>query len=212
MGLRPRTPHSLRSISALPSPVSALPYSQTVPFQRSSRKPQEPLDENALYDYAVRALGRRMRTVSELTQLMRSRVEAGEDGQARIDAVLARLKAQRYLDDASFASDYTRLRQENSRFGKRRVRQDLQRKGVDSELITHTLDTAYEGVSEEALAREHLERKGIRQPSSDKEAARVMRMLVRAGFSLGTIYKILKQWNIDEDTLAALEESPDDSH
>jgi regulatory protein len=178
-----------------------------VPFQRPSRKPQEPLDENALYDYAVRALGRRMRTVSELTQLLRSRVEAGDAGQARIDAVLARLKEQRYLDDASFASDYTRLRQENSRFGKRRVRQDLQRKGLDSELITHTLDTAYEGVSEEALAREHLERKGIRQPSSDREAARVMRMLVRAGFSLGTIYKILKQWNISEDTLAALEET-----
>ena len=83
-------------------------------------------------------------------------------------------------------------------------------KGVHSEIIASTLEAAYENVNEEALARRHLERKGVKQPTNDKEAARVMRMLVRAGFSIGVIYAILKRWNVPEDTLAALENAGDD--
>ncbi len=176
-----------------------------MPFPRKPRKPREPLTESALYEYAVQALARRMRTVAELRRLMRTRVEPGEPGEAKIVAVIARLQSQRYLDDRSFAADYARLRQENSRFGKRRVRQDLQVKGVESALISETLDAAYENVDEEALARRHLERKGVRQPTNDKESARVMRMLVRAGFSTSTIYKILRQWNASEEALTALD-------
>ncbi len=66
-----------------------------------------------------------MRTVAELKRLMRSRVEEGDAGEIKIDRVVARLKEQRYLNDTNFAADYTRLRQENNRFGKRRVQQDL---------------------------------------------------------------------------------------
>ena len=179
-----------------------------MPF-RAKKKP-EPLAEGALYDYAVNALGRRMRTVSELTRLMRNRVEPGESGQAKINAVIARLKEYHYLNDADYAANYTRLRQENASFGKRRIRQDLTVKGVKAEVIASTLDAAYEDVNEEALARRHLERKGVKQPTNDKEAARIMRMLIRAGFSTGTVYAILKRWNIPEDTLAAFENLEDD--
>lgn len=178
-----------------------------MPF-RPKKKP-EPLSEAALYDYAVNALGRRMRTVAELTRLMRQRVEPGENGQARINVVIARLKDHGYLNDADYAANYARLRQENASFGKRRVRQDLAVKGVQAEVISSTLDAAYEDVNEEALARRHLERKGVKQPTNQKDAARVMRMLIRAGFSTGTVYSILKQWNIPEDTLASLESATD---
>jgi regulatory protein len=174
-----------------------------MPF-RAKKKP-EPLTETALYEYAVNALGRRMRTVAELSRLMRQRVEPGETGQAKINAVIARLKEYSYLNDADYAANYTRLRQENASFGKRRVRQDLAVKGVKADLIASTLDAAYENVNEEALARRHLERKGVKQPTNEKEAARVMRMLVRAGFSTGVIYAILKRWNISEDVLEGLE-------
>ncbi len=179
-----------------------------MPFPRKPRN-REPLNESALYDYAVGALARRMRTVAELRRLMRTRVEPGEQGETKMAAVIARLHSQRYLDDRAFAADYARLRQENSRFGMRRVRQDLQIKGVQSELISETLQAAYENIDEEALARQHLERKGIRQPTNDKESARVMRMLVRAGFSTSTIYKILRQWNAGEDALSALDSLDD---
>ncbi len=111
----------------------------------------------------------------------------------------------KYLDDTAFATEFTRLRQENEKFGKRRVQQELMLKGVHPELVTKTLDTAYEDVNEENLARLHLERKGIRKPMNEKETARVMRRLVRAGFSLGVIYRILKNWQVDEESLAKLE-------
>jgi regulatory protein len=173
-------------------------------FSRQCKK-AEPLDEAALYECAIAALGRRMRTVVELKRLMRNRVEDGEAGSAKILAVIHRLEEQHYLDDPAFAATFTRLRQDNEKFGKRRVQQELARKGVNSAIISTTLDSAYEGVSEEALARKHLERKRIKQPTNEKESARVVRLLVRGGFSTGVIFKILKSWNVSDDTLAALE-------
>jgi regulatory protein len=170
-----------------------------------TRKPPAPLDPEALYEYAVKLLGQRMRTVAELTRLLRRRVPPGASGEAQLEAVVARLKERRYLDDTGYAQDYTRLRQENSSFGRRRVQQDLIRKGVHADVIASTLETAYENVSEEELARRHLARKRVRQPANEKEAARVMRLLLRAGFSPGSIYRILKQWKIDDSALAALE-------
>lgn len=180
-----------------------------MPFGRAKKKP-EPLNEAALYEYAAAALGRRMRTVAELSRLMRNRVEPGEAGQAKIDAVLARLKEYGYLNDADYAANYAKLRQENAKLGKRRVQQDLTVKGVHSEVIAATLDAAYEGVNEEELARRHLERKRAKKPANEKEAARVMRMLVRAGFSTGVIFSILKKWDVPEDDLAGLESVEDD--
>jgi regulatory protein len=172
---------------------------------RRAKKQADPLDESALHEYAVKALGRRMRTVAELTRLMRAKVEREPSGQAKIDSVLARLKEYGYLNDADYAATYTKLRQENASLGKRRVRQDLAAKGVQAELIAETLDTAYRDVNEEELARRHLERKRVKQPANEKEAARVVRMLVHAGFSTGVIFKILKSWSVEDETLATLE-------
>jgi regulatory protein len=182
-----------------------------MPF-RSTPKKKQPLDEATLYEYAIRALGRRMRTVAELKRMMRPRVEENESGESKIDRVIVRLKEQRYLNDTAYASDYVRLRQENSSFGKRRVHQDLIQKGVHANVIAKTLDAAYESVSEDDLIRRFLTRKRIQKPSNDKESARVVRMLIRAGFSTGTIFKTLKKWDVGEDTLTALETiDPDDS-
>jgi regulatory protein len=183
-----------------------------MPFGRKSSKPRAFLNEAGLYEYATRALGRQMRSEAELRRLMHSHVEPGEHGEAVIAAVLARLREYGYLNDAAFAETYARLRQENQKLGQRRVRQDLQQKGVNSELITETLEARYGQTNEEALAREHLERKRIRKPENEKETARVMRRLVTAGFSTGVIYKILRQWNVPDESLAALDNLADDPH
>jgi regulatory protein len=170
------------------------------------RKPVAPLDEDSLYNYAVKLLGQQMRTAAEVKRLLHRRAEPGETGAAMIDAVVARLKERKYLDDAGYAQEYTRLRQENASLGKRRVQQDLIRKGVHATVIGKTLDAAYENVNEEELARRHLERKRVKKPGSDKEAARVARMLMRAGFSGGVIFRILKKWDVEEEMLEGLDE------
>ncbi len=141
---------------------------------------------------------------------MQTRVEPGERGEAIIAAVIARLKEKRYLDDQSFAETYARLRQQNEKLGQRRVRQNLQQKGVNAKLITDTLEARYAGTSEEALARQYLERKRIRKPANEKETARVMRRLVAAGLSTGVIYKILRQWDVPDEALAALDNLADE--
>ena len=97
------------------------------------------------------------------------------------------------------------MRQENEKLGQRNVRQKLQQKGVAAQIVNETLEARYGGTDEEALARQHLERKRIRKPENEKETARVMRRLVAAGFWTGVIYKILRQWDVPDEALTALE-------
>jgi regulatory protein len=143
---------------------------------------------------------------------MRARVEPEESGEVKVEAVVLRLKSYGYLNDAAFAETYARLRHENQKLGQRRVAQDLKQKGVHDTLIAETLEARYGQTNEEALAREHLERKRIRKPTNDKETARVMRRLVTAGFSTGVIYKILRQWDVPDEALAQLDNLNDDAH
>lgn len=165
-------------------------------------KPRPALGQAALFDYAVGALARRMRTERELRRLMTSRAEPGEDGVRAMDTVVRRLKEMNYLSDARFAADYTRLRKENEKLGRRRVQQDLATKGISSQLIAASVATAYEDVDEEALAREYIARKRMKAPAgpdSKKQAARAMGRLLRAGFSAGTVSKVLRQWGVEAD-------------
>jgi len=63
--------------------------------------------ESTLYQYAVGALGRRMRTVAEIKRLMRARASHQPDCDALVEAVTARLKEQRYLNDTFYATSYS---------------------------------------------------------------------------------------------------------
>ena len=182
-----------------------------MPFGRKPGKPRAFLNETGLYDYAVKSLGRRMQTEAELRRKMHQRVEPGEYGDAIVATVVIRLKDYGFLNDQSFAETFARLRHENEKMGERRVRQDLKQKGVHPDVIDETVSARYDETNEEALAREHLERKRIRKPANEKEAARVMRRLVAAGFSTGTIYRILRRWDVPEEALAALENVDEDT-
>ena len=183
-----------------------------MPFGRKSAKPKSFLNEAGLYDYAIKSLGRQMRTTANLRRLMQQRVEPGERGEAVIAAVLTRLKDQHYLNDQTYAETYARLRQENEKFGQRRVRNDMRQKGLSASLVDKTLADRYANTNEEALARQHLERKRIKKPANEKETARVMRRLVAAGFSTSVIYKILRQWDVPDESLAALDNLEDEPH
>ena len=184
-------------------------------FGRQSRgakkKEREPLDQPALYAYAVRSLGRKMCTVAELKRLMRLRVEPGQGGEEKMSAVIAQLVEHQYLNDTRYAADYTRMRQENERFGRRRVQQELNRRGVHEEIVGKTLDAAYADLPEPELARRYIERKRLRKPTNEKETARVVRSLVRAGFSMGTIFPLLKAWDVGDDALSAVESIDEDA-
>ena len=178
-----------------------------MPFKRA--KPKEPLAEPALFEYAVGALARRMRTERDLRRLMLTRAQPGEPGAAAINRVVARLVELNYLSDTRFAADYTRLRKENQSHGRRRVQQDLALKGVAKDLAATTLAAAYDDSDEVALARAYIARKRIQQPSDQKETVRLMNRLMRAGYSSGAIFKLLRAWHLSE--AAMIDESGPDS-
>jgi regulatory protein len=173
-----------------------------MPFKRT----QKIYDEDMLYEYAVGALGRKMRTVAELKRLMREKVrQQGEEGQLLVEVVIAKLKEQKYLNDTQYAESYSRFRRENEKFGRARVVQDLKAKGVHGDIIDKTVGAAYQDVNEEKLAREYLQRKRIKKPATQKDAAKVFRAMVRAGFASRVIFRILKAWDVDDETITALE-------
>ncbi len=172
-----------------------------------SRPKKKSYSEDELYEYAVNALARRMRTVAELKRMMRARVEDAESeyGQTLIELVIRRLKDHGYLNDSQYAASFSSLRRDNQKFGRARVVTDLKAKGVHGDLINKAVDAAFEGVNEERQAREYLRKKRLDRPKDQKQAARIFRQLARAGFRTRTILTILKNWNVDEDTLTALE-------
>jgi regulatory protein len=170
-------------------------------------RPKKLYTENELYEYAVGALARRMRSVAELKRLLRPRVETDtEIGQTLVELVIRRLKDQGYLNDARYAAAYSSFRRDNEKFGRRRVVTDLKAKGVHGEIIDKAVTSIFEDVNEEKQAREYLRRKRMAKPANQKEAARIFRHLLRAGFGSKTIFVILKKWDIDDETLSAFEE------
>ena len=161
--------------------------------------------ENELYDYAIGALARRMRSTAELKRLLRSRAEADEIGQTLVELVTRKLKDQGYLNDARYAAAYSSFRRDNEKFGPRRVITELKVKGVHGDVISSAIDEAYENVNEEKQARDYLRRKRLKKPGDKKAVARVFRTLLRAGFASKTIFTILKKWEVEEEVLEGLE-------
>lgn len=168
-----------------------------------------PLTEAGLFDYAVKALARRMRSERELRRLMATRAEPGPPGAEAIENVIRRLIELRYLSDEQFAANYTRIRKEGSRLGRRRVQQDLARKGISHELAGAALDAAYADTDETALAREFCTRKRIRRPEEPKAQARVLGRLMRAGFSSAAVFRLFREWGADVSEKVELGEYPD---
>src|ERR1700680_4728936 len=175
-----------------------------MPFARPKKKFYS---EDDLYEYAVGALARRMRTVAELKRLLRARVEdaGSEYGKTLVELVIRRLKDRGYLNDSQYAAYFSSLRRDNQKFGRRRVATDLKVKGVHGDVIEKAVDAAFEDVSEVRHARAYLRPQRVVKPKDQKMTARVFRQLARAGFGTKTIFRILKSWDVDEETLSALE-------
>lgn len=162
------------------------------PF-RSRKTDRPPLDERQLYEYAVGLLSRSMRTIAQLTRLLRVRAQPGPGGEADVEAALARLRDHGYINDQRFALSYATARKDTQRFGRRRITQELLQKGVPADVVSAEVATAFENVDEDSQARAYLARKRVPPPRDEKAAARVFRMLLRAGFPPSAATRALKK-------------------
>lgn len=152
-----------------------------------------------------------MRSVAEIKRLMRPRVAHQADANALVEAVVERLKQQKYLNDARYAESYSSNRKENEKFGRLRVVTDLKARGVHGDVIDAAMKTTYGDTDEVELAKKFLQRKRVKPPEDQKATARVFRMLLRAGFSSRSAYRVLNGMKADTEVLSALEAEASDA-
>ena len=110
-----------------------------------------------VYDRALSMLAFRARASAELA---RSLVRKGELKE-HVDRAVVRLQEQGLLDDAAFARSFTRARVLGARQSKRRVQQDLARKGVARAVTDAAIAMVFEeeGVDQRAVVEESARRK-----------------------------------------------------
>lgn len=187
-------------------------------FARGSRRnsTRPPLTDTQLFESAVRALATRSRSEVELRRLLSRKIEPPIGD--RIDKVIARLHELGYLSDVRLAENFVECRQKQGHLGSRRVAQELRRRGVSADVVEDTVERAYSEVDELQLAQAFAEKKRLfraksgstQAPLKDpKETARVLRALTRAGFSLGTCWKVVRMM-ADSSGLAGIEEAAAD--
>jgi regulatory protein len=136
---------------------------------------------------ATRFLSLRPRSDSEL----RTRLQRGGFDTQTQDSVIEALKDKGLIDDSVFAQYWTENRESFSPRSRRLTRIELQKKGIDREVIEQVVNTiddetsAYRAVSSRA--------RNIRWPDRDQFRRRLGGYLERRGFGYGVIESTLKK-------------------
>jgi regulatory protein len=144
-------------------------------------------DSERAVDLAYRYLGRRDRTVAEV----RRHLEAKRCEPAAIDAAVAALEEQGYLDDAGYAQRFAEDRRELDGWGAERIARRLAAAGVDREEIAAACE-ARDRDDELDAAVEILRRRFRAAPETDRDRERALGMLVRKGYDLELAYDAVR--------------------
>jgi regulatory protein len=134
-----------------------------------------------------RHLGDREHSVAEL----RRRLERAKLGTEAIDAALAIVSEQGYLDDARYARLLAEDRRNIDGWGADRIRARLQSVGIERDLIDAVL-AGHDPASELEAASAVLERRCRRPLRDDRERQRAFAILIRAGYDSDIAYDAVR--------------------
>ncbi len=159
------------------------------------------LDDEALADLQGKVNARRafnkasdllaLRDHSEKELLQKLRQKGFADG---AEEAMEKLKSYGYLDDSRFALRFAQELQRVKHYGKKRIEQELYRKGVSREVVSDTLEQL--DFDEDALPA-LIERKYLRQLDTEKGVQKTVAALQRMGYSFGEIRDALQK--VQED-------------
>ena len=159
------------------------------------------LDDEALADLQRKVNARRafnkasdllaMRDHSEKELLQKLRQKGFADG---AEEAVEKLKGYGYLDDSRFALRFAQELQRVKHYGKKRIEQELFRKGVSRAVVSDTLEQLE--FEEDALVQ-LIERKYLRQLDTEKGVQKTVAALQRMGYSFGEIRDALRQLQED---------------
>jgi len=119
-----------------------------------------------------------------------------------IDRVVDRLVRDGTLDDRRVALASARLGASIKRRGRRRVLQQVQRLGINTETAREAVDEVFSEIDESALLQAAIDRrlKGANPRELDQKAtARIVRSLVGQGFDAHAVYARLRKGGAEVD-------------
>lgn len=139
---------------------------------------------------ALNYLSYRARTEKEV----RTKLVQKGFGEPVVDAVVERLYALHYLDDAAYARSFVSGRFKSRGYGPARIRGDLIRRGVDRPLIEDALGEVLEPEATYDVAKEQAEKRWTRlatEPDIQKRRKKLSDFLLRRGFSYDVVRRIV---------------------
>ena len=145
------------------------------------------------YQAALRILGFRFNSTSELRRKLRAKKFAEDE----ISATLERLREEKWLDDERYAGAYARTRAQK-RVGRLRILRELAEAGVDGEAarqaVAESTDPERERDAARAAAAKRL-RVLLRKPPGEYDDVRqkLAAYLMRQGFEASLAIEIAKE-------------------
>jgi regulatory protein len=147
-------------------------------------------DSDRVYVVALTMLSRR-----ELSERqVRERLARREFPPDHIDAAIARLKAERALDDGRVAQAMARLEVVTRRHGKLRAQRQIEHLGIKPDIARAAIDEVLGSVDQDALLASALGRRlrGDRPIADEAEFRRLYRFLIGQGFDSDRILRLLR--------------------
>jgi len=132
------------------------------------------------FQRAVKLLAAKPRSIAELRERLSERCS----NKAIVETVIARLREYGYLDDERYALGYASAKLRQQPIGRRRLKQDLRTKKVDSALADEALEQVFAETPEEELIDRAVEKRTrLRgRPKTRAEAKGLFDYLLRQGF------------------------------
>jgi regulatory protein len=136
---------------------------------------------------ALRYLERKARTEAEIRQKLVDKQVPPQE----IEAVLVKLKSYGYINDEKYAVDFQRARNDYKPMGVRRIKLELQQKGIEKEIIAKV---AADKEAEYQLALEAAQTRlrQYRNLTPDVFYRRMTGFLARRGFNYETIKQVFE--------------------
>ena len=146
----------------------------------------------ATYDRALNLLAARARASADLHRLLVSKGEPKD----RVDAAIGRLEHAGFLDDSSFARQFTRSKVLDGGFSRCRVQLELEKRGVARDVAIQAIDAVFveDGVNE-AASIERIARKKLRTLINQDAPTRKRRLyafLARRGYHADDIGRVMR--------------------
>jgi regulatory protein len=127
---------------------------------------------------------------------VRQRLAKRGESQDSIDDAVARLKAERGIDDERVAGAIARAQATGRKRGRRRVLQQIEAAGIAASIASRAVDEVFQSVDVDALLSASLSKRlrGRARIADDREFQRLFRYLSGQGFDSDKILAHLRKY------------------